>query len=600
VVISCWQRGKESLCSFQQEVTMERSPFLPFPEGMVLGQSELTETQLTVEVISIQPGACCPGCGNSSSAVHWKSQRTVQDVPCGGRKVVLRLKVRKFFCRAPSCPRKVFAERLAELVRPWARVSKRLLEELKAMGLAASAEVSERLAPRLGMKGKAPPLVRYLRPIPDPPREEVSVLGIDDFARRKADSYGPILLNLQTRRPLDLLPDRTASAVKPWLASHPDIQVVSRDRASAFADAVSQVLPDATQVADRSHLVQHLREHLQRLLDHNRSGLPLVEDTAVKRSQTSTKEHADAPADRAAEVNAHSTPEVLPAEQHEGHTYAEAVLSCLTSAERKKQISRDQRLSRDAEVMALHREGLGQRALARQLRLSRNTIQRYITSPGFPERAEGSGLRGAGASKLDPYLPYLRAQWDAGMHNASRLFELVKKRGSTGCQSGRRKRLAQWRAALPSRKWRGWPPKPRLFGHKGQRRLSSRSASFLMIVSPEKLTAKQSQQLEHLCEASSDLHTAYLLSQEFVTMLHERRAESLHGWLKLVKERHVAELISFAHGISRDDAAVYAACSRPESNGITEGHVHRLTFLKRHMFGRAHLDLLRIKVLHAV
>jgi len=132
-------------------------------------------------------------------------------------------------------------------------------------------------------------------------------------------------------------------------------------------------------------------------------------------------------------------------------------------------------------------------------------------------------------SKLDPYLPYLREQWDAGIHNGSRLFDLVKKRGYTGCQSGLRKRLAEWRAALPPRRWRGNPPKPRLFVQKGQRRLSTRSASFLMIVPTEKLTTQQHHQIGHICQASSDLHTAYLLSQEFVTMLKVRQAESLHG-----------------------------------------------------------------------
>jgi len=514
--------------------------------------------------------------------------------------VVLRLKVRKFFCRTPTCPRKVFAERLLELVRPWARVSNRLLEELKAMGLAASAEVSERLAPRLGMTIKAPTLLRYLRTIEDAPLTEVTRLGIDDFALRRADSYGTILVNLKTRRPLDLLADRTAEAVKPWLSRHPEIQVVSRDRASAFADAVSQVLPHATQVADRYHLVQNLREHLQRLLDHKRSCLPLVEDTAVKSSQTSAKAKADSPADLALGANCDPAPGLLPSAQQGVQTCAEAVLSCLTYAERKKKISRDKRISHYEEVMALHREGLGQRAIASLLRISRNTVRRYVSSPGFPERAEGSGQRAKGASKLDRYLPYLREQWNAGIHNCSRLFDEVKERGYTGCQSGLRKRLSEWKAELPPRRWRGNPPKPRLFAQKGQRRLSSRSASFLMILPPEKLTAKQHQQLESICQASSDLHTVYLLSQEFVTMLKERRAETLNEWLKRAKESHIAELKSFANGILRDYAAVYAACSRPESNGITEGHVNRLKFLKRQMFGRAHLDLLRIKVLHAL
>ena len=234
---------------------MERSPFLPLPEGMVLGQVEITQTQLTVEVISTQPCAHCPGCGNSSDAVHCQYQRTVHDVPCGGRSVVLRLKVRKFFCLTATCQRKVFAERLPDLVQPWARVSNRLLEELKALGLSASAEVNERLAPRLGMKLKAPTLLRYLRTLPPPSDAPVRQLGLDDFAIRRGDCYGTLLVNLQTHRPLDLLPDRTAEAVIPWLLKHPEIDVVSRDRASAYADAVNRALPHATQVADRYHLV---------------------------------------------------------------------------------------------------------------------------------------------------------------------------------------------------------------------------------------------------------------------------------------------------------------------------------------------------------
>lgn len=103
-----------------------------------------------------------------------------------------------------------------------------------------------------------------------------------------------------------------------------------------------------------------------------------------------------------------------------------------------------------------------------------------------------------------------------------------------------------------------------------------------------------------MCQASSDLFIAYHLSQEFVTLLKEHQADTLNEWLKCAKASRVAELASFANGIYRDYAAVYAACSRPESNGITEGHVNRLKFLKRQMFGRAHLDLLRVKVLHAV
>jgi transposase len=489
--------------------------------------------------------------------------------------------VRKFSCRNPHCSRKVFAERLPDLVQPWGRCSNRLLEELKAIGLSASAEVSERLAPRLGMQIKAPTLLRYLRTIEDLPETTVTSLGIDDFALRRGDSYGTILINTETGKPLDLLPDRTAEAVMPWLARHPEIQVVSRDRASAFADAVSRVLPHATQVADRYHLIQNLRDHLQQLLDRKRTCLPLVEDTPLGGKEGSPGEQETPPSD---------PPQAIP----------EADLSNLISTERKKLMSRNKRFSRYEEVMALHREGQSQRAIARQLDLSRNTVRRYLNSPGFPERAENAGRWVKGGRKLDPYLPYLREQWDAGIHNCSLLFDLVKERGYTGCESLLRLRLSEWRAKLPKQRWTGNSPKPRHFRQSRQRRLSSRGASFLMILPPEKLTAKQKQRLEHLCQASSDLFMAYHLSQDFVTLLKERQAQTLSDWLKCAKACRVAELVRFANGIYRDYAAVYAACSRPESNGVTEGHVNRLKFLKRQMFGRAHLDLLRIKVLHAV
>src|SRR5581483_8957012 len=126
---------------FRRMMEMERSPFLPLPEGMVIGQVEITHTQLTVEVISMSPSACCPECRCPSDHIHCQYQRTVHDVPCGGRNVVLRLCVRKFACWTETCPRKVFAERLPDLVQPWARVSNRLISELKALGLSASAEV---------------------------------------------------------------------------------------------------------------------------------------------------------------------------------------------------------------------------------------------------------------------------------------------------------------------------------------------------------------------------------------------------------------------------------------------------------------------------
>jgi transposase len=361
----------------------------------------------------------------------------------------------------------------------------------------------------------------------------------------------------------------------------------------------------------RYHLVQNLRDHLQQFLDRKRTCLPEIEDIPLTEGSTDTQGLGDSHGDqtstvpsRAEAVDSHteetSQSEALGgAEAPKATMKQEPELACLIYAERKKKISRDKRYARYEHVLALHQAGMGQRAIAREIHMSRRIVHRYLSAEIFPERASGSGVRSRGRSKLAPHLAYLRERWNAGEHTGSHLFREIKQRGYRGSESLLRHVLGEWRTELPPKPRQGPPRKQRLDSKPRKRRLSSRGASFLMILPPSKLTKGQQQQVAQM-NRNEELRAVYLLSQEFVRMLKERQAEALDSWLKRAKACHVTELTSFVNGIRRDYAAVRAACSSQWSNGMTEGHVNRLKFLKRQMFGRAHLDLLRVKVLYAV
>src|SRR6266700_5267736 len=198
------------------------------PDTIAVEAAYPTTSRLTLQIACTQKSASCPLCQQSSERIHGKYGRTVADVPCGGRLVTLALTIRKFVCSTKTCPRRIFTERLPDLVQSYARMTNRLSEVLQTLGFATCGELGERLVPKLGMHVSGPTLLRRMRARVYTPPASVSILGIDDWAWKKGATYGTILVDLQSRKPIELLPDSTAERAQAWLSTHPEITLVSR------------------------------------------------------------------------------------------------------------------------------------------------------------------------------------------------------------------------------------------------------------------------------------------------------------------------------------------------------------------------------------
>ncbi len=544
------------------------SCLLPDPFGLRLDSCDVDQGQgiLALMLTSQQTTPQCPLCHVPAHRIHSHYERTLADLPWGSWSVRLWLGVRKLFCDNAQCARRIFTERLPGVVAPWARKTERLTDRLTALGVALGGAAGARLSRCLGLPTTRNTLLRLIRAAPLPPSITPAILDVDDWALRKRHSYGTVLIDLERRRPVTLLPDREADTLAQWLRDHPGVKVIARDRAGAYAEAARRGAPQAVQVADRFHLLQNLAETLETVFTTHSAELRAVE--LVDR----------APAPNGA---------VPPAPPHRPAT-----------ARAKAAERRERRLAQHQQVWKWHQEGWPAHAIAHHLGLGRSTVFRYLRHETFPERKE---RRDTGRSLLDPWKPILLDRWNTGDRHSRRLFLELQQQGYRGsyptlARYTQRLRQAQEAAApqQPSPK----RPLPAVVD-RPKRSLTPRTAAWLLLRRPEHRDAKDTERLSRLHAQHPALAEAIDLANDFLDLVRRRQPECLDPWLKRAQSCTLPAFRGFAKGLCTDDEAVRAAVTLPWSTGPVEGQINRLKVIKRQMYGRANLDLLNRRFLLA-
>jgi transposase len=416
-----------------------------------------------------------------------------------------------------------------------ARRTSRLEAIVHSIGIALGGRPAARLAHRLMLPISRDTLLRVVRRRAIPPSvTSVRVVGIDDFAWKRGQRYGTIVCDLERRRVIELLPDREAATVAAWLAAHPGISIVSRDRGGGYGQAATQGAPQAVQVADRWHLMEN-------------ASAAFLE--AVRRSMPAIRQ-----ALRSAEIDP----------------------TALTCAER---IQHDDYLRREESNRTLRdmaRAGASIKEITRRTGRSRKLVRSVL-------RGEDGDVFRCRSNTLEPHLVKLGAQWDAGCHNGAELWRRLRADGFKGGLrvvtewATRRRRLEKAGLARP-----GAPP--------------ARKLSHLMTTQREQLTKAEAVAMARIETGVPALATARALLERFHRMLRARDTAALTPW---IADSETSLLASFCKGIRADLAAVKAALTEQWSNGQTEGQITRLKLVKRQMYGRARLDLLRARLVGA-
>lgn len=363
-----------------------------FPKEFIIDDIVIEDTSVSLNLTSWKKSSICPNCGASSERIHSRYIRTLQDLTVFGKTVTIKLLSGKFFCNNSSCSRSIFTERFENLVKAYSRRTERLNEALVKFAFSLSSEAASRVSKYIFPKLSADTFIRIIRKEYIEIKSNYKYIGIDDWAFRKGISYGTLICDLETHRPIEILKDRTTKTLADWLKNRKDIEFITRDRANSYSKAVYHLLPSAIQIADKWHLLKNIGDTLNSILQSQYTNGITIENS---------------------------------------QRYKEETISKIKSSQ--QELLRQARMIKNMELIEetkrLYASGVKQKDISVILGISKKTIYRYLrrSEPTY----SSAKVRG---SNLDEHIKKINELFLAGTSSKD-IFLKILECGYVGCES---------------------------------------------------------------------------------------------------------------------------------------------------------------------
>ena len=519
-----------------------------FPASLKITKVTNKKERINIFIKSQTHIQTCPSCKQDCNEYHSTYRRKIQDLPILGKAVTIHLSAYRYYCHDSECKQKVFCETADGFFGFYKRMTGRLEDFVIALALNTSCEGASRVCGLLGISVSGDTLIRMiimkangLAPV------KTDIIGVDDWAYKKGSTYGTIIVDGRTHKPIDLLDGRDGKTLKEWLKKNQQVKIVTRDRASAYASAISEVLPQAMQIADRFHLYQNL--------------LVAIKNVTVQE---------------------------IPAKVKIMQNSAQEAVQQGKNKKNFARIAEKQNLIQ--EVQALLREGSTKRKIAKVLKISRNTVYKY--SSGSPELlAENSR---PAFIKQEPFQQEIISMINNKIIRKDVYFAIVKKG-----YAGGRTQFYKYCEHLAEMEMLESPGNLRIDELRDEQtklkyHYVTRNQIFKYVWSGTGDIGKDD--IEFIKTSFPVLKVLSDCLFQFKNIFEKKSKEALLEFITSYKDCELVSIKSFIKSIQKDIDPITNAVVEKYSNGFVEGTNNKLKAIKRVGYGRCKLPLLKSKI----